>query len=270
MDNHLLSLYMHNLHIDLCTVAYYEQPNEERSGEYRPEFSSIGYIINGKCRFTVDGVSIYAHSGDFYVLPAHTLQSFHLYDTGAPHRKYYCHFYAPAGGRDLFERLDIPLCISLTSPQRAEAVGILDELCSLNGAPDLLAPLRVKTLLLQLAHLYLSLTEPVRLKGSETSPSLEETLAYMESHLAETLSVRDLAARLYLSESHFIRVFKELTGLPPGQYLLRRRLQRACELLWQTGLPISEIAREVGFADPLYFSKAFKKIYGISPTAMRG
>jgi AraC-like DNA-binding protein len=82
-------------------------------------------------------------------------------------------------------------------------------------------------------------------------------------------SVVALAATANLSVSHFCALFKHVIGFAPIDYLLHQRIQRACELLDTTEQPIKRIAGEIGFADPLYFSRVFRKVHGVSPKAYR-
>jgi AraC-like DNA-binding protein len=83
------------------------------------------------------------------------------------------------------------------------------------------------------------------------------------------VSVVALAETANLSVSHFCTLFKHLTGFAPIDYLLHQRVQRACELLDTTDQSIKRIAGEIGFVDPLYFSRVFRKVHGVSPKAYR-
>lgn len=82
-------------------------------------------------------------------------------------------------------------------------------------------------------------------------------------------SVVALAESANLSVSHFCALFRHVTGFAPIDYLLHKRVQRACELLDTTDQSIKRIAGEIGFADPLYFSRVFRKIQGVPPKAYR-
>ena len=86
----------------------------------------------------------------------------------------------------------------------------------------------------------------------------------------EELTVEQLATDMAMSRTSFFNKFKSLTGMTPADYMLTRRLKQAAEmLLHQTGKSINDIAYECGFATPRYFSQAFKKKYGVTPTAYR-
>jgi transcriptional regulator GlxA family with amidase domain len=73
-----------------------------------------------------------------------------------------------------------------------------------------------------------------------------------------------MAKKMGVGYRHFRRLFQESTGLPPHQYVLNLRLNHAKRLLLT--LPVAEVAARVGFDDPLYFSRMFKKKIGIAPT----
>lgn len=94
--------------------------------------------------------------------------------------------------------------------------------------------------------------------------------AYLAAHLAEPLSVADLAQRAALSPSRVSALFRARFGLPPHQYLLRARVEYAQELLRGTTLPVRDIAESCGFADIPHFSRTFKRLTGATPGAFRG
>ncbi len=77
------------------------------------------------------------------------------------------------------------------------------------------------------------------------------------------------AARRSLTGTHFRRLFRQLTGLPPQQFLIRCRLQRAAELLLTTGEPVGRIAERVGIGNEFYFSRLFREKFGSSPLEYR-
>jgi AraC-like DNA-binding protein len=78
-----------------------------------------------------------------------------------------------------------------------------------------------------------------------------------------------MARELHLSRSQVHRKIKALTGMSPAIYIRHIRVQKAKELLASTQLSISEIAYQVGFKSPVYFSQVFKKTFGESPNATR-
>jgi transcriptional regulator GlxA family with amidase domain len=98
---------------------------------------------------------------------------------------------------------------------------------------------------------------------------LEPVLAWIEDNLAESLTVRQMAARCGMSERTFNRRFREQTGTTPLQWLLRARVRRAQYLLEHTGHGIDRIARQAGFGSPTAFRERFRRVTGVAPHAYR-
>ena len=85
---------------------------------------------------------------------------------------------------------------------------------------------------------------------------------YIEANLSRDITLSELADLAGFSRFHFARAFKRSTGLPPHQYLLRQRIERAKELLALGGLPVTEIAASVGFAGPAPLALTFRRLTG--------
>jgi AraC-like DNA-binding protein len=92
---------------------------------------------------------------------------------------------------------------------------------------------------------------------------------YIDAHLDSALDIPELAQTLSMSESHFARCFRNSSGFTPHNYVMRRRLRRAEELLVQTDLPLIDIALATGFADQSHFSRRFHELTGLGPRAFR-
>ena len=87
--------------------------------------------------------------------------------------------------------------------------------------------------------------------------------------LNDVPGIAELASMCKLSQSHFVRDFKQTTGLPPHRWLLMQRVKRAEILLQDTKMQVSEIALECGFADQSHLTRVFTKAVGVSPQAWR-
>lgn len=98
---------------------------------------------------------------------------------------------------------------------------------------------------------------------------MSSVLDYMHRHYDKSISVHKLAGLACMSVSHFHTAFKRQTGMPPAAYLNRYRISVATQLLLYSQLSIGEIAVRVGVGDPYYFSRLFRKTYGISPREYR-
>ncbi|MES2376087.1 MAG: AraC family transcriptional regulator [Bacteroidota bacterium] len=97
----------------------------------------------------------------------------------------------------------------------------------------------------------------------------EKAVLFMQNNLKEMVSIEDIAKSAGLSVSFFSRKFKIDTGYSPMEYLNHLRIQKACQLLHFTKVRINEVIFQVGFNDPFYFSRVFKKHMGVSPFSYR-
>lgn len=98
---------------------------------------------------------------------------------------------------------------------------------------------------------------------------LQSVVAYMREHLAEDLSIHQLAARAGVSPAHFRRLFDNAMGIAPHRYVMNLRLEHARELLMQTDLPILHVALECGFSSQSHLTAAFKTAHGTTPAQFR-
>ncbi|CAA9509844.1 MAG: Transcriptional regulator, AraC family [uncultured Solirubrobacteraceae bacterium] len=103
----------------------------------------------------------------------------------------------------------------------------------------------------------------------EEAAHLRRAKDLVDRAYAEPLDVAALARQAHASPWHFSRRFKEAYGESPHQYVVTRRVERAQELLRNTGLSVTEICFEVGFESLGSFSSAFHRIAGMTPTAYR-
>ena len=92
---------------------------------------------------------------------------------------------------------------------------------------------------------------------------------YLDQNFTSLITLDSLSETVYISKHYLSHLFKEQTGISPIKYLTSKRMEKACELLSETELPVSEVSKAVGYENPLYFSQVFKRVYGISPVKYR-
>lgn len=100
--------------------------------------------------------------------------------------------------------------------------------------------------------------------------NIEKIINYLKEHPEETLTVNDAAELIHTSPSSFTHLFKEATGQSFRQYQINHKIQTAKKILKNNkDISIGDVARKLGYEDPLYFSKVFKKKTGVSPQKSR-
>lgn len=128
-----------------------------------------------------------------------------------------------------------------------------------------------------LGHLYLFIDSLVRSSTSSYTNHgnslrdfyIKEALTYIEQNFQNNISIEDIALSCGLNRSYFGKIFHDNIGASPQQFLLSYRMTKATELLKLTSLSIADIGNAVGYTNQLHFSRAFKKIYGVSPRQWR-
>ena len=101
------------------------------------------------------------------------------------------------------------------------------------------------------------------------SQECQKIKEYLDQNFTSPITLDSLSETVYISKHYLSHLFKEQTGVSPIKYLTSKRMEKACELLSETELPVSEVSKAVGYENPLYFSQVFKRIYGISPVKYR-
>lgn len=98
---------------------------------------------------------------------------------------------------------------------------------------------------------------------------LERAMRYLESRIEGTITVTELAAIVGMSPSHLSALFRHATGGGPGAFHTSLKMGRARTLLDTTPMAIADVAAAVGYSDPLYFSRHFRRIHGVNPSTYR-
>lgn len=124
-------------------------------------------------------------------------------------------------------------------------------------------------LVLHLLQAHARLRPPVHPHRALTSAQLSRVLEHIAANLGASLSLGELAALVRMDVFRFVRAFKQSVGMPPHQYLLRARIDRAKGLLGDAALSISEVALSTGFATPSHFATTFRRMTHTTPRGYR-
>ncbi|MEN3333427.1 MAG: AraC family transcriptional regulator [Blastocatellia bacterium] len=130
----------------------------------------------------------------------------------------------------------------------------------------------VRQLAIHLLRSHLTVRKSAQIELSRVGPvdrRLRRAIEFLHDNYGRELALEEIAAAAYLSEYHFARLFKQITGTTPHVYLANLRIEKARRLLIETTLPIIEIAAMVGYQSQSHFSKIFKSVTGITPRAYR-
>jgi AraC family transcriptional regulator len=169
-------------------------------------------------------------------------------------------------------RLTVPPVDGLDLPHLRDAMEAVAAELATGGAGGRLAAESLANLLG--VHLIRHVTAPRRpdrrRDGALPRGRLRAVVEYIEGHLEAGPSLKQMAAVAHLSPYHFARQFKAATGLPPHQYLIARRVERARQLLQAgTDLSLAKVAARAGFADQSQFCRHFKRLVGVTPGQFR-
>src|SRR5262245_52404668 len=169
-------------------------------------------------------------------------------------------------------RLTVPPLDSLEMPHlRAAIVAVGAELTAGGAGGRLAAESLANVLSVQLIRHVRAPRRPERGRdGVLPQGRLRAVAEYIEEHLDASPTLEQIAAVARLSPYHFARQFKTATGLPPHQFVILRRVERAKQLLQtRTAVSLAEVAVSAGFSDQSQFSRHFKRLAGVTPRQFR-
>jgi AraC family transcriptional regulator len=164
-------------------------------------------------------------------------------------------------------RTTVPPLDGLDLPHLRAAIGAVDAELSAGGAGGRLAAESLANVLaVHLIRHLLAPRRPARRRdGTLPRGRLRAVVEYVEERLDAGPTLEQMAAVARLSPYHFARQFKAATGLPPHQYVIARRVERAKQLLQGGGLTLAQVAARAGFSNQSQFSQHFKRLVGVTP-----
>jgi len=156
---------------------------------------------------------------------------------------------------------------SLTSGQSPQLLDMLHHLYATSNRPGGLAVFQTETLFRRvLEETFLCARNQTNYGAQELFESVSK---YIHTHYMDGLTVNSLAKQSGVNENRLFYVFQKYAGMGPADYLRTYRLNRARELLVTTSIPIGTIGEQTGYPDALYFSRIFKRHFGVPPSKFR-
>lgn len=254
-------IHVPTLYIRSCEIAVLT-PRQNLS--FEPcELHRLYCVVAGECALSLQKESYLANCGDVILLPPNESASL---SCGSSHCRYVA-FTVSGPSVDMFFR-HAGLVESKLVASLSEGESFLKEferqLNSFADDSDYAKAVFITGKIYELA------SRITNLQSSTANFSLsEKIIAYFSANLGENISISRLATAHGFSRTHFTLLFKNETGVSPKQYLLNLRMKQANALLQETDLDIKTISRQVGYDDPLLFSKQFKNKMGVSPSNLR-
>lgn len=248
--------------VDACKFVI--EPGKKRLATHTAPSSGIIFPLRGKARMTFDGVSYEMEPGRFF----HAGPNMTLDKEVVGESKWefvLVHYQIPDS-----EKYTFPYALShyeLDPGYSPRINDMLQRLCQTCTMPGSLKALRAKSLFFSVMDEVLTCSEN---RNKESGRALvEKAIEHMNSHYMEQLTIPKLAEQYGLGSKQFAYLFQKHVNMSPNEYLITQRVSRAKELLCTTVCSVSEISDWVGYSDPYYFSKLFKKRTGISPSMLR-
>jgi AraC family transcriptional regulator, arabinose operon regulatory protein len=248
----------HNLSINCCGYQRFRTKNFScKRPNGRLDYQII-YIYKGCGHYLINGEVKTVTAGNILVFPPNVPQVYSYYAIDSP-EVFWIHF----TGSDCKQLIDNhQLCsgnIGENLPIKTLFQDIILEL-------QLKRPL-FETVIINDFNKLLTMIERSQLlrNNHENRSSMDHLIIQLNHHYMDAWTISSMAECCSLSKDYFAHCFKKLMGISPMQFLTDLRMDKAKELLQDEELNISAIATLVGYEDPLYFSRVFKKTTGLSP-----
>jgi AraC-like DNA-binding protein len=223
--------------------------------------------VEGNGWYEVDGKKHQVTKNQYFILPAHKP---HAYGTQQSWTIYWVHF-AGTAAHVYAQGAATPQSINVTINSRiGDRLNIFEEILGTLCAGKELEDMRYASSLL---HHFLAsmryLGQFRRAKAQAPTDIVDQAIHYMRENIENRMMMDDVLRYVGYSQSHFNTLFKKRTGVSPITYFNRLKIEHACRLLRTTDMKINMICYKVGIEDPLYFSRLFSKLMGMSPTDYR-
>lgn len=242
---------------------------------HKGEFE-IHYIVNGQLNWWVEDKSYELHSGNVLIIQPDEV---HGSNTGVlePCEHYWLRITFPKDkalpGLTLEETRQLKQefysfqrrLFPASAPVRDAFTKIIEEHRARSDYSELISRASLHTLLASLIRDHKNAILTSEQQPSKILPSIQRCIRDIHDNLKDPFSVAEMAKRANMSETSFRKRFKEEIGCSPLDYINRRRIQEAKQLLNQSRANITEIAYKMGFSSSQYFATVFKRVTGSSP-----
>ncbi|MBQ7384326.1 MAG: helix-turn-helix domain-containing protein [Clostridia bacterium] len=221
------------------------------------------YMVRGELSVELSGETVTADSGTVIIFPPKYPYRY-FYRGGEPILYFWIHF---TGGYVQQLLKECGICEMPWQVRTAKHSKMADHFRRFYDRFMLPEPFLSRELACALEQLILTVAQSAN-EEPQKRP-LSTSLDLIHASYQKPLTVEELAQIEHLSQSRYITLFKEQYGMPPIAYIINLRMLTACELLLGTDMSVKQIGIQVGYDDPFFFSKIFKRHMGASPQSYR-
>ncbi len=228
------------------------------------------YTLGGKGRFGYAGGELIANEGDVVFLKPHTLHDYSVEASLEYWELRWTHFHPRSHWLAYLEIPEVSsglLHFHVAKPERKKIEKRFAEVHALATSGR---ERREDFAMNALEEVFLLLDNINPKVRRQNDLRIAKVQAYLRQHSNQRVTLNDLSRICHLSNSRLSHLFREQVGMSPLEFLDIERLERAKRLLELTSMSIQDIATEVGFDNPFYFTRRFKRYTGVSPRASRG
>ncbi|SDB84076.1 AraC-type DNA-binding protein [Pelagirhabdus alkalitolerans] len=244
-------------------ISYGHKPaNAHKWGPGVRDVYAMHYIIKGKGVFSTRKDTFHLEAGDSFIIFPY-MEIYYYPDAEDPWEYVWVEFNGEEAMRLLEQTtLSIDRPIALKSPKCLKSLFEITENDPMKPFVKARCDAKLRMLLSYYMEYY-----PRKTHASQID-YVEQAKQFIHHHYwKNTLRVSDIVDAVNIERSYLFRLFKDATGLSISSYLTSYRVEQACELLSSSDLSIKSVAYSVGYKDPLYFSRVFKKTVSQTPSA---
>ena len=258
-----------NNHLCVTQFGYHDFTNLTASDAYLIQsYFSLHFIIEGRGTLYIGDKKYSLSSGDIFIIPPDVLKSY-FPDKTMPWKYVWLAFYGKAAPQYCKNALFDIYHPVFKSKYKKEIINTLFSLFKICESPKTMNSLFALSALYKVFAILTNERNPV-VVSSSANAYISQTISIIEKNYCNpNLRVETICQELFISHSYLCAIFKKILNIPLSKYLIRYRLQKACELLKSTDLTVNSIARTVGYSDIGHFLKSFKAAYSMTPSEYR-
>lgn len=277
--------YHNSLSLHMIYTGYYKAGKEWSYKKVLSPFTRIYLIDKGTANLFMNKQKYIMKEGDMVIVPKFT---FHEYECNEFINHYYiCFFDHFINRSNIFECFNIEYQTKASSFDKYLMKRFLElnpgrqiidpDPKSYDNKPEIFNKINIDNnklineiesngILLQLFSRFLIHNNAANRINENKYKRMSNVFSYINNNLGNKILIKDLSDIMCVSPDYFIRIFKNINGITPNQYIQKKRIERAQTLMTSSFLSIKEIAEEIGIPNLSQFSKAFHKSTGLTPT----